>query len=792
MAPALTKADQGFRESAGDPVWSWKFRVLKAEILQGQTRNTEVLNLLAVPPPPQLGHGEFAVRAKAAEGLAHVRLNPDADDQGRFKEAEETAAAQAPEWQCEVRLFEGLQARSRARNAERNSALKNVQLGLAEQRFLESLRLAREYKQSFIEWGALNNLGNLLTTAGRFDEAIDWRLQSLDFARRHHNRLTENFSIANLAWSYAQLGDLEKAISNFNEVVKVVDSLDQDQLKLDVFNNMGETYFAQGNYSAAREAYLKAFAIASEMESGKRTDERPHMQVALNNLAALSLDENKLEDAENYNRQALALDSKASGSLLTEARIAARRHKLVEAESLLNNVTNTSDTDQFVRWEVERELANIYAEEHQNIRAQREFEKLIDALEAFRSSVFVTENRLAFSFHAGRYYDDYVGFLVATGHDLTAFQVAEFSRARTLLEGVIGLKAPAHPGDISIEKIQAFLKKENKIVLAYWLTADKSFLWLISSSRFKPFVLGSGDEIEKQAGEYNKMLSDPGNTGNVDQRGQALYEALVAPAEKLIPHDANVVIVPDGKLNRINFETLRVSRPKPHYWIEDVEAEVTSSTTLLINSRRSKSGHGLLLIGDPVQASPDYPPLPHAAEELRRVEAHFPPDQRKVISGVNATPSSYQSSHPEKFAFIHFVTHGTASELSPLESAIVLSSQEDGSFKLYARDIVKTRLNADLVTISACYGAGTRAYSGEGLVGLAWAFLHTGAHQVVAGLWEVDDRAAVILLDDFHTGLQKWKSASAALRLAKLKMVKSDSVYNRPYYWASLQLYMGS
>ncbi|MBV9573881.1 MAG: CHAT domain-containing protein [Acidobacteriales bacterium] len=79
------------------------------------------------------------------------------------------------------------------------------------------------------------------------------------------------------------------------------------------------------------------------------------------------------------------------------------------------------------------------------------------------------------------------------------------------------------------------------------------------------------------------------------------------------------------------------------------------------------------------------------------------------------------------------MTHGTAIETSPLDSALILSPQGDGSYKLCAREVVKTQLHANRVIISACDAAGTRTYSGEGLVGLAWAFIRAGAHQVVAG-----------------------------------------------------------
>ena len=139
-----------------------------------------------------------------------------------------------------------------------------------------------------------------------------------------------------------------------------------------------------------------------------------------------------------------------------------------------------------------------------------------------------------------------------------------------------------------------------------------------------------------------------------------------------------------------------------------------------------------------------------------------------------------------------------ANRLSPLDSAIVLSrpaGSEDAvngeSFKLHARDIMPHRLRARLVTISACYGAGERWYSGEGLVGLSWAFLHAGAHSVVAALWEASDASTVQLMDRFYDELDKGASPGVALRAAKLTLLHSQGFRN-PFYWAPFQLYTGS
>ena len=98
---------------------------------------------------------------------------------------------------------------------------------------------------------------------------------------------------------------------------------------------------------------------------------------------------------------------------------------------------------------------------------------------------------------------------------------------------------------------------------------------------------------------------------------------------------------------------------------------------------------------------------------------------------------------------MHFTAHAEANAESPLDSAVILSRDDNapaGGYKLYARDVAERPLSADLVTISACRSAGERTYAGEGLVGFAWAFLRAGARRVIAGLWDVDDRSTAALM----------------------------------------------
>jgi CHAT domain-containing protein len=82
------------------------------------------------------------------------------------------------------------------------------------------------------------------------------------------------------------------------------------------------------------------------------------------------------------------------------------------------------------------------------------------------------------------------------------------------------------------------------------------------------------------------------------------------------------------------------------------------------------------------------------------------------------------------------------------------------------------------------------------LVGLSWAFVRAGAHNVIAALWEVSNAPSTSeLMDSFYKGLSRGQDPASALRDAKLSFLHSSNsraVFKKPYYWAPFQLYAGS
>ncbi|HEY2114664.1 MAG TPA: CHAT domain-containing protein, partial [Candidatus Angelobacter sp.] len=458
------------------------------------------------------------------------------------------------------------------------------------------------------------------------------------------------------------------------------------------------------------------------------------------------------------------------------------------SEALLKQIILNQEADDSFRWQAQTDLADLYVKWEKVEEADRAFRDAIRIVEKARSKISQEEKRMSF-LDAGPFYDGYLSFLIDHGKETQAMLKAEFGRARTLAEGM-DIDPPK--SRLDLHQIQRALR-HNEVILAYWLSDKQSYLWVVTPSQNKFFPLPPRREIDQAVEFYNaqvqekrKMEDSPG--------GSVLYNMLVKPAEAFLPRDAHVIVIPHRSLYKLNFETLVVSDNAPRYWINDVTIENTSSLAFRFATVRKAgaSPRQLLLMGDPIEATPEYPKLKNAADEIKNVAGHFPAAQKIVISEMAATPNAYFTARPENYRFIDFVTHGTAAPLSPLDSAIILSRDKDTSYKLYAHDIIKRPIHAEIVTISACYGAGGRTYSGEGLVGLAWAFMRAGAHHVVAALWEAQDAITPALMDDFYSGLNGGKSAAEALRAAKLKMLQSGGLKARPFYWATLQLYSGS
>ena len=98
------------------------------------------------------------------------------------------------------------------------------------------------------------------------------------------------------------------------------------------------------------------------------------------------------------------------------------------------------------------------------------------------------------------------------------------------------------------------------------------------------------------------------------------------------------------------------------------------------------------------------------------------------------------------------------------------------------------RIDADLVTLSACEtGIGTE-FHGEGMIGLTRAFQYAGARSVFASLWR-RGRFDAELMSRFYRYLRQGRSKDQALRAAQLDAIRSQSPFAHPFHWAAFSLF---
>ena len=781
------EAGQGYRRFLySKPEWARKFQLLEATAMAWRFLNEDVLALLRDDRIPWTS-AEDKIQRLALETTALTYLQ-------RFPEAAQTLAA-ADEL-CAKTNSSQCGAVLRAHGV---FLLERGETKQAEKAFFSTLQYARERNDGMLEATALLNLGHSASQQEHHDEAIGYYRSSDARAAELGALAIRESAIGNQGFEEYSLGNSEKALAIFQVAEQRAASLGDIGYQSLWITLLAKAYLDTGQLALAERSDLRAIDLARQI------NKKQGIIDASEDIAQVYVDEGKAERAERFAAEALALSEQTGNHPdilmchLLQGEAAALRHDWARADGLLHEVAGAAESQNRMRWSAQHTLAGVYEAQGQVVAAEQAYKASIALVEDARADLKQELSQLTFLHNAAEIYDDYIHFLVTQGRSDEALEAADWSRARTLQQGlgVIPKDASAKAPALRAKEIA---RGANATLLFYWLGEKQSYVWAVTPEKTTLVTLPAKSEIVARMQRYRRTLvalKDPlrENARQGDKDGRELYDMLVAPVAGEMARDRQVILFTDGEMSQLNFETLVVGSPKPHYWIED--ATVSSAPSIRLIAAKGKAAgvthDRLLLLGDSLSVDPALPHLPMAAEEVHKVEAKFSPADEAVFSGAKATPLTYLRSKPEEFSYIHFVAHGTASSTDPLESAVVLSRDNAGedSYKLYAREILKHPIGARLVTISACNSSGTKSYTGEGVVGLSWAFLRAGAHNTIGTLWDVSDASTPELMDQLYTGLQQNKPPAVALRAAKLSLLHSNGNFSRPFYWAPFQLYSG-
>ncbi len=775
LQTALQYAEEAERAygSMRDSSWPLKFRLLRAEILLTQDRAADARNLLEKLPPDIPQSAEL--NARLLMDQAEVQNQSGQRDQARAlldkarKAASQPAAANVLAW-IELRRGQLMTDFDEADGA-----------------FHRALEIARGQRDEALAARALGSIGYIRMAHFQYDEAISWFELADEAAQKIPSKVTHEKNLGNLGWCYFRLGQLDRALDLFSKAEMLAAEIhmtDDQQLWL---GNIGSTYCVRENYSKAVSYYSQARDLAQQLKDPAEASKW------LNNIARACIDQFKWEDAEKFNRQALASAPTAEVApylQLNMGLIATARGQTSEAETAFNTAIRMAETTHQpnVAWQAHSGLAELYRSQ-KRAGAQGEYAATVGVLDREWLSLSRDDSKITFRNYQTSFYQDYVGFLSEEGQKEKALEVAESSRARLLMQKLDG-RTSALP-EFRVTDAVRLARESGTVLLSYWLAPNRSYLWAVTAKGVSQFVLPAEPVINALVEQHRKAvenLRDPLESG--DQAARQLYRTLLGPVEPMLHGAASVIISPDGRLHEINFETLVVDGPKPHYWIDDSTVALVPSLGVLrlVSARGPRRRPRLLVIGDPLPADPEFPPLPHLKTEITGIADGFAESDRAVYTGAQAYAERFREAAPQTFSAIHFAAHAAANEESPLNSAIILSPHGN-KYKLYASEVAGLRLDPELVTISACRSAGSKAYSGEGLTGFAWAFLDAGAQNVVAGIWNVDDAAAPPLMKEFYKEWREGADPAAALRGAKRQLMRAGGAFRKPYYWGAFEVF---
>jgi CHAT domain-containing protein len=795
LAEAQRLSEKGAAEAGpqADSPWSWRFRLQRGDILISERNLTDVRDLVRATLPPDASFD--SLRARQAFLEARLLL---ADR--RFDDALSLArrVGQIAPRDQQVRF-----------DAEPLAGQILFQTGRwdeGEALLTGTVSAASEARDRYHEAFALHQLGMGQLVRNRFDQALPFFERVLAFSDLSAMSIYAK-ALNNVGICYSRLGQFERAIVVQRRAVDLQSRRPRSAEYEQALGQLGNTYLLQtlgqhgksqtdgGNSQTGNDgmSYLqRAFEVARD--AGIPAD----ATLWAGNLAQAHIDRRQWDEAERYNEEAKRLwTSTRNGNpvyyTLNSAMIAFGRGRIDSASRLYEEALGAQNAPPAVVWGAHFELAQVAVAQKDPSRAARHFEAVLDIIERTRSDLLKTDYKLSYLTHLISFYQAYVHTLVQQGLADRALEIADSSRGRVLAERQ-SVKAPAR---IDAGAFRSLARQTGTVFLSYWLMPATSYVWVISGTGIKCVELPPASEIETLVRAHQSaianVLADP--LAASEGAGSQLYRRVVAPAVAGLPPGTRFVIVPDGALHAVNFETLPVDDPrgpKRHYWIEDAEIQIAPSLTSLTTMTTTKPGspatRSLLLIGNPAPRAPEYPALGYAAAEMTEIAKHFETANVTSYDGVKASPTSYRGARPEQFSFIHFTAHATANFESPLDSAVILSGS-DQAYKLYARDVAARPLTAELVTVSACRSAGERAYSGEGLVGFSWAFLRAGARRVVAGLWDVDDRSTAELMDRMYGALAAGDSPARALRKAKVSLMAEGGAAARPYNWGAFEMF---
>jgi len=775
------------------------------------------------------------------------------DDPARFVElvaqAEETplTSSTARQWRT---YFLGV---AQAKKGRYDAALRTLD-DLLHGAEAETQRVPR--MEPALRGRALNSRAIYCQILGRLDEAVAGYQESLALWQETGNPTRQGMARLNLGILAYQLQDYAQAETHLTQAADCFAQTGATPWLASVQNELGLVQRDQGRWEAALE-YFEAVA-AQRREEGAQDS----LGAALNNIGEVLLLQGRLDEAAQMLHRAQTamttplyqIDVMLNLGLVRQAQddYPAAYEAYCDALERAHTIGRRD-----ILAQIHYRLGDVLRRLDRRNPALAQFEAAAQVVESTRQPLRDEGLRISLLGRWQQVYEALVLHCLELDRPEAAFQWAERARARAFAEARYQ-RAEAAPDTapdsvltdvapiVTLSQLQQQLA-ENDVLLSYFTTGvldrDAPFLrTLAANNPLRPHLLTpprtllfritrAGLDVHECAFDPNAFASLSPRQGDRERflaprMRQRLYTMLLpgeepgrdepdddtsgdAASRGQAAPDRHLCIIPHGPLHNVPFAPLCNEAGKPLIDADGPHLIFSPSATIFgrhqdVAGERADT-QGCLAMGYDGGKARQLRYTTHEAQriaELTGGEAWSA--QPQILLRLRTAASTRR--------WLHFACHGWFDPDAPLDSYLAVGPDA----RLTARDILETwRLQAELVTLSACQTGVSRILRSDEPMGLIRGFLYAGARAVLASQWPVDDAATFLLMQEFYRTLVNGAEPAAALHTAQIwlrelnreethqlvtelteggepvTLPEGERPYTHPRYWAGFALYVG-
>ncbi|NJL15607.1 MAG: CHAT domain-containing protein [Microscillaceae bacterium] len=353
---------------------------------------------------------------------------------------------------------------------------------------------------------------------------------------------------------------------------------------------------------------------------------------------------------------------------------------------------------------------------------------------------------------------------------------------------------------LPLPQVQAALTK-NQVMLAYFIGKKASYVLVITAKKTDLVRLSDqpSTEINRVLHTYYLALQRGSQVSRLAPAAHRVYEIFLAPIEKYLSADSEIILIPDQNLNFTPLEATLRQMPSA----EVVEENLFGKLDYFEQHFPIAYQYSASLWWQGRQKTSVLPPsfagfAPFAELESLSSETRSENDQRLPGTGLEiayitqmcqdnnipafghfaeaASKAQFEAAC-RQYRWVHFAGHSQG-QTRQAEARLLFKTSATPVSKetsLLMGEIFSWKLDNELIVLSSCESGSGFWYHGEGDFTLARAFLQAGAQNVVYSLWVVNDENTRKLMTLFYEYIFADNTdVSDALHRAKQALMQSN------------------